>query len=130
MARIMRLPAQRIRHLRAAVGFEPERASLRLQLAWVLATCEDASLRDGAEAVRLASDLARETGRRDPGVLDTLAAALAADGRYDEAVVAAAEARDLALRRGDEPLARALEERLALYRSHRGYVQTTADASA
>jgi tetratricopeptide (TPR) repeat protein len=116
MAASMGLPQQQIRHLRAALAFEPTRPTLRALLAWVLATCPEAGLRDPLEAVRLAEPLVQESGRDDPELLDVLAAALAAAGRYDEAVLAAAEARDLAVRRGDQALAGALAERLALYR--------------
>jgi spermidine synthase len=129
-ARRMGLPVHQIRHLRAAVGFDPDRVSLRLQLAWVLATCEDPALREPAEAVHLAEALAVSTHRSDASVLDTLAAALAADGRFDDAVLVATEARDLAHRTGDAPLADTLRSRLALYREGRAYVQPAAEAAA
>ena len=129
MAESLGLPGQRIRHLREALEFEPTRRSLRLSLAWLLATCEDPQLRNGAEAVRLAEALASETGRRDALVLDVLAAALATEGRFDAAVLVAVEARDRASQQGESELAASIQERLALYRSGRAFLET-APASA
>jgi tetratricopeptide (TPR) repeat protein len=123
MARLMGLPGQQIRHLRAAIEFEPTRQSLRLQLAWLLATCEDRELRNTEEAVRLAEALVLETGRADASALDVLAAALAAGDRFDAAVLVAAEADDLASRRDENDLAASIRQRLALYRSGRAYVE-------
>jgi hypothetical protein len=104
---------------------EPTRRTLREQLAWRLASCEPPT-RNGEESVRLAEALVAETGRRDPNLLDTLAAALAAAERYDAAVLVAAEADDLASRRDEPALAAAIRERLALYRSGRSYLEPPA----
>jgi tetratricopeptide (TPR) repeat protein len=129
MARLMGLPEHQIRHLRAAIEFEPARPSFREQLAWLLATCDDPRLRNSGEAVRLAEALAVETGRRDASVLDVLAAALASGDRFDAAVLVAAEADDLASRHGENALAAAIRERLALYRSGHAYVEASAKAN-
>jgi tetratricopeptide (TPR) repeat protein len=55
-------------------------------LSWLLATCADPEVRDGPRAVALARRAAEKTRFLDPNILDTLAAALAEDGRFDEAV--------------------------------------------
>jgi tetratricopeptide (TPR) repeat protein len=55
-----------------------------LDLAWLLATCPDMSVRDGKRAVRLATR-ARELGINGV-VWDVVAAAFAEDGRFDEAM--------------------------------------------
>ncbi len=120
-AEALGLAKQQIRHLRAALAFEPGLPSLRRSLAWLLATQEDLQLRDSAEAVRLAEALASETARRDASALDLLATALASDGRFDEAVLVAAEARDRASRDGESELAASIRQRLALYRSGQAY---------
>jgi tetratricopeptide (TPR) repeat protein len=115
------LAREQIRHLRTALGFEPSLTRARWSLAWLLASQPDPELRDSAEAVRLAEALTSESGRRDPYVLDLLAAALASDGRFDEAVRVAAEARDRASLDGDGELSAAIQQRLALYRSGNAY---------
>jgi tetratricopeptide (TPR) repeat protein len=61
----------------------------------MLATCPEPDLRDGPRAVALARRAAELTHNQDANVLDTLAAALAEDGRFDEA--AEIERRALAL---------------------------------
>ena len=55
-------------------------------LAWVLATAPEESLRDGARAVRLAEQAMTQAGPRARFVADTLAAAYAEAGKFDYAV--------------------------------------------
>jgi hypothetical protein len=55
-------------------------------LAWILATHEDAEIRDGVQAVRLAEQACELTGYKVPGILNTLAAAYAEMGQFDQAV--------------------------------------------
>jgi arylsulfatase A-like enzyme len=54
--------------------------------AWILATVPDAGLRDGAKAIGLIRQAIASLGTRDPAFLDTLAAGLAEQGRFREAV--------------------------------------------
>jgi Flp pilus assembly protein TadD len=61
------------------------------------------------------------TGRRDAACLDTLAAAYASAGRFDEAVTAANEARRLAEATGQSSLAKDIHMRLQLYRDRKPY---------
>jgi serine/threonine-protein kinase len=69
-------------------------------LAWLLATCTDPGVRDGARAVRFAEEAVAATGRRDPRILDTLAAAHAEAGQFDTG--AAVEKEAMALLQTDE----------------------------
>lgn len=55
-------------------------------LAWVLATCPDDKVRNGAEAVKWATSAVFSSGRKIPDYLDTLAAAHAEAGQFDKAV--------------------------------------------
>jgi tetratricopeptide (TPR) repeat protein len=57
-------------------------------LAWVLATCPDAKLRNGAEAVKVAKAICDATENMEGMYLDTLAAAHAEAGAFDDAVKA------------------------------------------
>ena len=56
------------------------------ELAWLLATAGDARWRDGRRAVELARAACNLSGWKVPDLFDTYAAALAADGRFDDAV--------------------------------------------
>ena len=112
-----------LRSERAAEGFEVLRTGLRREpnsialansLAWHLATHSNRALRDADEAVRLARLASEWSERREPNVLDTLAAALAAAGRSDEARSVIDEALALATSRGakgDGELIRSLRQR-------------------
>lgn len=71
---------------RAALAIQPDAIVAKNNLAWLLAATNDAALRDPAEALRLAEAAAAATQHGDAGVLDTLAVALAANGRFEAAV--------------------------------------------
>jgi tetratricopeptide (TPR) repeat protein len=90
-------------------------------LAWLLATCPEPSIRDGAQAVKLARHAAQLTGSGHPGVLDTLAVSLAEAGRFDEAQPIAAQAAELARGVSQMNLAGQIEHRLRLFRQQQPY---------
>lgn len=64
--------------------------------AWILATHKDGQLHDGRRAVRLAREALALAKKDSSHVLDTLAAALAEAGQFDQAVVFAKKAMDAA----------------------------------
>jgi len=105
-----------------AVQHGPDRPQAATQVAWLLATSPDASLRDGTRAVRVAERAAALTQRQEARVLDVLAAALAEAGRYDEAVAVAREAERLAASR--PPLLAAISARRAGYERDQPYRRT------
>ena len=84
-------------------------------LAWLLATCPEDAQRDGTRAVELASALAEQTHYADPYVLDTLAAAYAESGRFDQALATVDAALQLARERGDREIEKTLSARRAVY---------------
>src|ERR1019366_4687184 len=70
-------------HWRQALSQAPDNVRLLNDTAWVLATCADAALRNGTEAVTLAGHAVNLTSGREPALLATLAAAYAESGRFD-----------------------------------------------
>lgn len=92
------------------------------ELAWFLATCPEAGYRDGKRAVSLASEAIELSLIPSPGHYDTLAAALAEAGRYEDAAEAEAVALQSAAG-GPSGMVQAWQERLALYRANRPYHQ-------
>jgi hypothetical protein len=108
-----------IERFRTAVRLQPDWVQAVAQLAWILATTPSATVRDADRALQLAEHAAVLTNRRNAGVLDVPAAAQAAAGHFDAAVLSCDEA--LALR-PDQPLADAIGQRRALYTRQRAYI--------
>lgn len=106
-------------HFRHTLESEPREISALNNLAWVMATTADESLRDGKGAVEFAERAAEVTKRSQPVVLMTLAASYAAATRFEEANATAGSALDLAEQRGDNALADTLRMHLEAYRAGR-----------
>ncbi|MBW2359712.1 MAG: hypothetical protein JRG84_02305 [Deltaproteobacteria bacterium] len=115
-------------HWRDAARVEPRYATVANNLAWLLATHPDATLRDGDEAVRLAERAAALSGDTAT-TLDTLAAAYAEAGRGDAAIATAERALSSARAAGQEQLAAQIETRLARYRSGRAWREPSRSGS-
>jgi serine/threonine-protein kinase len=88
-------------------------------LARLLATCPDDKVRDGKRAVEYATTACERTGWKNPPFLDTLAAAYAAAGEFEEAVRYQTRAMDDPALRGD--LRVAATQRLELYRQKKPF---------
>jgi tetratricopeptide (TPR) repeat protein len=112
---------QALAHLRRAVRLEPNRPEPLERLAWIVATLPDRERDEQVEAVRLAERAAGLTGYRNPAILDTLAAAYAAEGEFARAVSTAEAALGLASDSGDEALESEIRLRLELYRRGRPF---------
>jgi hypothetical protein len=95
-------------------------------LAWVLATSPDAARRDGALAVELAEDACLQTQYRQAGMVETLAAAYAEAGRFDEATGAARMASALASQAGDAKLLQQNQAMQRRFLQHEAYHEQTA----
>jgi Flp pilus assembly protein TadD len=104
-----------------AVRLRPDWPSPLGWVAWLLATDPDPERREPGRAVALAERGAERMETPDPWLLDALAAAYAAAGRFDEAVPAAQRAARVASERGAPDLARQIRGRLALYRRDTAY---------
>jgi tetratricopeptide (TPR) repeat protein len=96
-----------------ALGIDPESVMPMNNLAWILATCPDPSLRDGRKAVELATDAVRRSGDNEPVYLRTLAAAYGEAGDFQEAIRLAEHARLLAEAQGNAALAFDLQNNIA-----------------
>ncbi len=110
-----------IRHYREAVRIRPDFMKAANNLAWLLATARDPALRDPATAVSLAERALALSRAPNPSVLDTLAAAYAAAGRFDAAVETAQRAVRESEASEAPALTQPLRERLALYRERRSF---------
>ena len=84
-------PREAIIQYGLALQSNPDDTQTLNNLALVLATCRQDSLRDGSKAVELAQRADQLTHRGNPYILGTLAAAYAEAGRFSEAVTATAQ---------------------------------------
>jgi spermidine synthase len=107
-------------HLREAVRLRPDWPVALNDTAWILATFGAYLQPD--EAVRLAERANELTEDPDANMLDTLAAAYAAAGRFEQAVAAAQAALDRAAAGGDPLLEQEIAVRLESYRRGEPYV--------
>lgn len=103
---------------------QPDSPPTLNSLAWVLATCPEDALRDGAEAVRMAHGACQLTGFKQSPYLSTLAAAYAEAGRFPEAIDAEETALRLQIAAGDNALTGLNRQLLAYYRAGRPFHET------
>ena len=110
-----------VEHDREALRLNPDSPDGLNNLAWLLATCPDAKVRDGARAVELAEHACQLTQFKATVFLGTLAAAYAEAGRFNDATTTAQKACALASAAGEKELLKRNQELLVLYRSHQPY---------
>ena len=110
--------ARAIESFRAALRLDPNHAKTLDRLASVLACATEAPLRDGVEAIRLATRAAELTGWQQPAVLETLAAAHAEAGHFEDAVKVIQAAIALLNENGAVDEAHNLELRFQSFQAH------------
>jgi tetratricopeptide (TPR) repeat protein len=110
-------PEEAIVHYQSALQIDPGEVNARNNMAWVLATSSDPSIRNGAKAVSLAAKAVEISGGKDAIFLRTLAASYGECGEFTDAIATAEKGQQIAISRGDSHLARTLEKDIALYRA-------------
>lgn len=107
--------AEGIKQLEKTLEISPQSVPALNNLAWIFATYSDPAFRDGTQAIELAQEANEFSGRSNPVVLRTLAAAHANAGQFNRAV----EVGQLALSLTDQqsPLANALQQDIAGYQA-------------
>jgi protein O-mannosyl-transferase len=113
-------PAAAIAEYSRTLQLRPGMDEAANNLAWLLATCSDRSLRDGAKAVMLARQASEHSHGQNPVILGTLAAAYAETGQRSAAVTTAQRALQLALAQNNPALARVLESQVRQYQDGNG----------
>ena len=107
-----------VEDFKKALKIEPHFVKASSRLAWVLATCPDASLRDGPEAVRWAQEANQFTRGANADVLGTLGAAYAGAGKFADAIAATQQALQLAPALDDPALTATLQAQLKCYQAN------------
>jgi len=118
-------PTEAIQHYQKAIELAPKSISTLTNLAWLLATSQDASLRNGAKAIELATQADRLVGGTNTLVLRTLAAAYAENGEFTNAIRTARSAMQLARMHGEDSLTTDLDQQIRLYQLGMPYRETT-----
>jgi Flp pilus assembly protein TadD len=112
-----RQTSEAITHLEESLRLKPGWPSAANNLAWILATHPDSTIRNGTRAVELANEACRATNHAVPEVLLTYAAALAEVGRFDEAVTVVRDAIAIAKRSDNLGLGARAQSQLERYRN-------------
>ncbi|HEV8418170.1 MAG TPA: tetratricopeptide repeat protein [Candidatus Udaeobacter sp.] len=117
-------PAEAVQHYQKALELAPSSIATLSNLAWLLATSPDASLRNGQKAVELAKQADRLAGGTNSLVLRTLAAAYAENGDFANAIRTARSAMQLARMHSEEAVMTDLDQQIALYQLRMPYRET------
>lgn len=108
-----------IQQFDTALKLDPTFTASANNLAWLLSTTGDDTLRDGERAVQLAEGVCQSAPT--VGNFDTLAAAYAEVGRFEDAVRTAQESVRLAKAAGDLKTSQRVQKRMRLYRDGKPY---------
>lgn len=109
--------SEAVKHYHAVLGNEPDSMMALNNLAWILATNPDPTVRNGAKAINYARRACDLTNFRITIPLGTLAAAYAEAGQFTEAVATAEKACHLASEAHEATLLQRNQQLLELYRS-------------
>ena len=112
-----------INHYRKGLVIDPSNNAARNNLAWILATSASQDLRNAEEALIVATKLNADTGNKVPQVLDTLAAAQAANGQFTKAAQSAEMA--ISQLKNNSKLKQTIQNRLNLYKNGKAFLQST-----
>ena len=105
-----------VNYYRKGLKIDPNNIKASNNLAWLLATSSDENIKNADEALVIANKIVKITGNKNPDTLDTLAAALAAKGRYNEAVKILEKAIGIINSSGNKALLKDYEKRLKSYK--------------
>jgi tetratricopeptide (TPR) repeat protein len=109
---------------RAVLDARPDQPQALAGLAWILATAPDSSLRNVDKSVEFAERADALSGRGNVSVIDALAAAYAAAGRFDDAVAAVDRGIKMATDGRLDAAATLLRQRRELYLRRQPYRQS------
>lgn len=111
-----------IKSYEESVRLNPGWTNAALPLVWILASWPDGAMRNPKRAMQVAWQLCEASENSTPEPLDALAAAYAAEGRYDKAKDYAGEAFGLAKEQTNSILSVAISQRITLYQAGKPYL--------
>jgi len=110
-----------VQSFREAIHLAPKSPAYLNQLAGVLASSSDAGIRNGKEAIDLATRACDLTAHKNAAFLDTLSMAYAETGQFAQAITNAENARSIALANQDQRTADDAARKLDLYHAGMPY---------
>jgi tetratricopeptide (TPR) repeat protein len=110
-----------VAQFRKVLAARPNDVEALNNMAWILATDSDDSIRDGKEAVQYAKQACERTHYSEAIPIGTLGAACAEAGQFEEAAAMAQKAIDLATAEGKSDFAQVNRQLLSLYKASRPY---------
>jgi tetratricopeptide (TPR) repeat protein len=113
--------AEAITEYEKSLKLAPDDSVAQIDLAWVLATCSDSSLRDGKRALILAQRANESLGGKNTIALRSVAAAYAETGQFRKAIETAEQGWQMAFEVNNEMLVRAFSKELEFYRANLPY---------
>jgi Flp pilus assembly protein TadD len=113
-----RMTAEAMAYYQKAIELQPQFIPAQINLAWMLATWPEPSVRNGSKAVALAGKANELLKGQDSRILRTLAAAYAEAGRFPEAVLTAKQALALAVTQSNTKLTNVLQMEIELYQTN------------
>lgn len=105
-----------------ALLLKPDSSDILNNLAWLLSTADDNSVRNPDKAIKFAKQSCELTNYQNPAFLDTLAAAFASASKFDDARKTAQTAADIALKNNKYELANQIQTHLKLYKSNQPFI--------
>ncbi len=114
-------------YLRKAMGWDRNWHQPYMALSRILATSQDATLRDPDEAIRLGRKAVHLTEERDPQALEALASAYASAGQFEGAVTTARQGLELARYHKNAGLEKRIAEQLARYMQAKPYMDVSGE---
>ncbi len=107
-----------------ALRLEPDNIGVLNNLAWLRATAANPEFRDPDQAVELALRACEQTQYNRPDIMDTLAVAYAATGRFSQAIETAEKALELCQSPEQNTIKEEIKNRLVLYKAGKPYIET------
>jgi len=100
-----------------SLDIDPNQVYAANSLAWIKATSKDEKFYDPPNALKFARRTCELTEYKNSGMLDTLAAAMAANGQFDEAAETAGQAIQIAKSTNQNEQAQRIQHHLNLYKA-------------
>lgn len=120
-----RKPDKALDCYKKALELEPEFVPVLNQIAWLRSTDPDPGIRNALEAIRMAEHACQLTQNGDPVILDTLAAAYAEAGKFQDALHYADKALEIAVSTKQESLVKDIRKRKELFRKNLPFREDT-----